>query len=199
LRKGVFKGEVGLAAVERAKEDAERNQEQRPPDCVHEHLGKQGALPLAASDRIRKRYADQERKGWLDHIVQRTTEPLRVGLVEGKNFPEKTVVVVCGNFGELEHFAHHQQHDQAAIRIYRQIAHRGRSRADSCGLTGAYGYCGRRPGLENLAHRKLRILCLIAYAWHLDADAGRQLHGFCGGAGAGQKEFCEARRTALSI
>src|ERR1700733_5456802 len=56
LRKGVFKGEVCLAAVERAKEDAERNQEQRPPDCVREHLGKQGALPLAASDRIRKRY-----------------------------------------------------------------------------------------------------------------------------------------------
>src|ERR1700722_10748596 len=102
LRERVFKGEVGLAAVERAKENAQRNQEQRSPDCVGEHLGKLLALPLAASDRIRKRYADQEREGGLDHIVQRTTEPLSVGLVEGKNLPENAVVEVCRDFGELE-------------------------------------------------------------------------------------------------
>src|ERR1700733_7928452 len=40
LRERVLKGEVGLAAVERAKEDPERNQEQRSPDCVGEHLRK---------------------------------------------------------------------------------------------------------------------------------------------------------------
>src|ERR1700722_9484407 len=40
LRERVFKGEVCLAAVERTKEDAERNQEQRSPDSVGEHLGK---------------------------------------------------------------------------------------------------------------------------------------------------------------
>ena len=48
-----------------------------------------------------------------------------VGLVEGKDFPEGTVVVVRRNFSELQHLAHHQQHHQAAIGIYRQIANRG--------------------------------------------------------------------------
>src|ERR1700733_138967 len=34
LRERVFKGEVGLAAVERPEEDAQGNQEQRSPDGV---------------------------------------------------------------------------------------------------------------------------------------------------------------------
>ena len=53
-----------------------------------------------------------------------TAEPLGVGLVEGKNFPEETVMVVCVDFGKLQHFAHHQQHDQAAIGVHGQITHR---------------------------------------------------------------------------
>ena len=101
------------------------DQQQRSPDGVGQHPGKGSSLSLAAADRIRERYAYQEGEGWLDRVVQRTTEPLGVGLVPGENLPEETVVVVRGDPGELQHFAHHQQHDEAAIGVHRQIANGG--------------------------------------------------------------------------
>src|SRR5271163_2175012 len=73
LRQRVFKSEVCLAAVERTKKDAQRDQQQRSPDGMAEHPGKWSALALAAPDGVGEGYANQEGEGGLDHVVQGTT------------------------------------------------------------------------------------------------------------------------------
>src|ERR1700739_4465958 len=57
LGERVFKGEVGLGAVERAEEDAEYDQQQGAPDGVRQHLGKCRAFSLPASNGIRESHA----------------------------------------------------------------------------------------------------------------------------------------------
>ena len=120
----VFKGEVGLAAVHGAEKDAERDQQQRAPDGVGQHLGECSAFPLPAPDGIGEGHAYQEGEGGLNHVMHGTAGPLGMGLVEGKNLPEETVIEVCVDFRKLQHFSHHQQHDQATVGIDGEITHR---------------------------------------------------------------------------
>ena len=64
-----------------------------------QHLGKSSAFPLPAADGVGEGHADQEGEGGLDHVVHGTARPFRVALVESKNPPEETVMVVCGDLG----------------------------------------------------------------------------------------------------
>ena len=82
---------------------------------THPHL----ALPARdpAGDGERQRHADHERERGLNQVVQRTTDPLDVGLVMAKKFPKAAFRQRFRHATEMEHLAHHQEHDEAAKRI----------------------------------------------------------------------------------
>src|ERR1017187_7038093 len=82
-----------------------------------EHAVKAFTFSLAASQRIRKRNADQECEARLDGIVQAHAGPLDMGLVERQKLPDGIVRKGMSNMRKSKDFAHHQQHDKAAVSI----------------------------------------------------------------------------------
>ena len=84
LRERVFEREVGDGTAHRTQEDAECDQQQRPPGRMREHASERPALGQTAGNRIGQRDADQERKAGLDGIVQGATGPLHMALVIGQ-------------------------------------------------------------------------------------------------------------------
>jgi len=115
------------------------------------------ALPLrdAARNRIRQRHADQKRKSRLDRIVQRTSNPFRVRLVETQQTPEPVPRKRFRHFRKPQHFRHHQQHHQSAIGIDGNITRSGRrarrSHTSAC-VFHHHRYLDRRHTIHNAAH-----------------------------------------------
>ena len=79
----------------------------------------------AAGDGIGQRDADEKRKGGLDGVMKRAARPLHMTLVIAQEIPEPISWEGLRHFGEAQHFGHHQQHDESAIRIDGDVARRG--------------------------------------------------------------------------
>ena len=59
--------------------------------------------------------------------MERATDPFRVGLLAGQEMPEPAVRAGVRDSPKLQHFTHHQQHDQAPVGIQRRQSLGGRS------------------------------------------------------------------------
>ncbi len=49
-------------------------------------------------------------------------DPFDMGLIESQNTPEKTIRIGARHSGEMQDFAHHEEHHQAAISVDRNVA-----------------------------------------------------------------------------
>lgn len=105
-----------------AQEDAESDEQKRAPKSVQEERTESAAFCQTRGDGVRQSDADQERETGLNHVVQRAPCPLDVGLVVGKKTPDGVVRQSAGDFGKLQYFRHHEQHDETAVSINREIA-----------------------------------------------------------------------------
>ena len=110
------------------------------PERVQEHAPERAALGDAAGDGVGQRDAHQEREARLDGVVQRAAGPVDVRLVIGQEAPEAAAGEVAAHTRELHHLGHHQQHDEAAIGIHRQIT--------DCRLGNLDGFRWQRPFVE---------------------------------------------------
>ena len=88
LRERVFERPVGVRPFERAQEDPEEDEDEAAPDGMSEHAAEALALALPARDREWQRRAGQERKRWLNQVVERTALPGHVRGVVGDEGPE---------------------------------------------------------------------------------------------------------------
>ena len=104
---------------------AERDQQQRAPQACPNILPNVPPLAMRAGDGIRKRHADQEGEARLDRIVQRASGPIDVRLVVSQEAPEPVAREGLRDARELQHLGHHEQHDEAAVRIHRNVAWNG--------------------------------------------------------------------------
>ena len=128
LRQRVFEGPVRLRLAHRAQEDAQQDQQQRPPQRVTEQRGARLSARQATGDGEGQRHADEERERRLNQVMQRATHPGDVVGVEFQELPEAALGISRRDAPDVQHFRHHQEHDEASIRVERgQPCGRGRS------------------------------------------------------------------------
>ena len=115
----IFKGKVGLRGRQRPKKDSEKNQDERAPDRVAEHVSERFPPPFSARDREWKRRAYQKRKSRLDQVMQRASLPIHVLGVEGNQSPHRTVRKGARHLRQTHPFPEHQRHHHPAECIER--------------------------------------------------------------------------------
>src|SRR5262245_8193203 len=76
-------------------------------------------------DRERESNTNEKRKGRLDEIMKRTTNPGNVRLMICKEAPERIIRPSLGYSMESPNFGHHQKHDETAISVDRSEAKAG--------------------------------------------------------------------------
>lgn len=72
-----------------------------------------------AGYRIRKCYANQKGKRWLNKIMQRATCPGNVALMVSQKGPERTIGKRFMESLEIQKFGGHEHHHETAIGIHR--------------------------------------------------------------------------------
>ncbi len=122
LGEGVFEGEVGHRAMDGAEKEAEDDEQKASPDGMAEHALEGGAAFLAAAEGVGESDADEKGEGGLDGVVEAHAGPLDVGLVEGEDAPEVAAGEGLRDFGELQDFAHHEEHDEATVGVDGDVA-----------------------------------------------------------------------------
>ena len=87
LGESVFERPVGLRRMQRPEEDSEKDQDQRAPGRMSNHLAEGLTLRFPACDREGKRCANQKRECRLNQVMQRTSLPIYVLGVVGDECP----------------------------------------------------------------------------------------------------------------
>jgi len=91
---------------------------------VRQLLAEALAFADAAVDGVGKRDADQESESGLDGIVKAHSSPLNMRLIVSKDAPEQAAGKGVGDGSKALHFAHHEQHDEAPVRVDSDVARR---------------------------------------------------------------------------
>jgi hypothetical protein len=84
------------------------------------------------------------------------------------------VIEVCVDFRKLQHFSHHQQHDQATVGVYGQITYRSDivERTELGGNNGLWDCYRGLLSVQYLMHGGLRVTCLTDVSRHTPMQAG---------------------------
>jgi hypothetical protein len=90
---------IDLIGFKVSQKDAQSDQGQSPQDCVEQHPSPSLTAASAIGQRKSHGSTNQERKAWLNHVVQGPSFPFNMAGMEADGFPEFGPLSFLESFG----------------------------------------------------------------------------------------------------